>query len=144
VRGNGSSFLSSAVSGVVNPFTMRPAELFKMELIAESSALVSEEVRRHAMLRTTVSLARFKRNIDRVTIRLSDSNGDRPGGFRDPDKRCRIEVRLTGGEVLIARGLAVEFGVAVDEAATRIKHVVRDHFGQRPEPRRERRRVAVG
>ena len=73
------------------------------------------------------ALGRFGDRIQRVMVRLEDMNGPR-GGL---DKRCHIEVRMPGRNVLVVDVRDVEIDPAVSRAADRIARRVRDQITTR-------------
>ena len=77
--------------------------------------------------RLLFALGRFGSRIRRVMVRLEDMNGPR-GGL---DKRCHIEVRMPGRNVLVVDVRDVELEPAVSRAAERIARRVRDELTSR-------------
>jgi ribosomal subunit interface protein len=86
--------------------------------IRERNALVTEELRRHAMRRLAFALSRFGEEVDSVVVRFSDANGQ----DGDSQKCCQIDVGL-GRKVSVTETDADLF-VALDRAADRASRSV--------------------
>ena len=80
----------------------------------------------HVSFRLRVALAPFTRSVLKVTVRLEDVNAR--GGV---DKRCTVVAALRRGGVAIAEATHENLYVAVDEAATRIRRLVKRVRGRR-------------
>lgn len=76
------------------------------ELIASSTALISEE------------LSRFNRQITRVEVHFSDEDGNKDG-FND--KRCMVEVRLAGMKPIAVSDYANTYEQAIFGALNKLK-----------------------
>jgi ribosome-associated translation inhibitor RaiA len=76
------------------------------ELIASSTALISEE------------LSRFSQQITRVEVHLSDEDGSKDG---DNDMRCMIEARLAGMNPVAVTNQANTHERALDGAIDKLK-----------------------
>jgi hypothetical protein len=88
---------------------------------------VDQSQRDYIERRLLFALGRFGSRIRRVMVRLEDMNGPR-GGL---DKRCHIEVRMSGRSVLVVDVRDVELEPAVSRAAERIARRVRDELTTR-------------
>ena len=81
----------------------------------------------HVSFRLRVALAPFASRVLKVTVRLEDVNASRGG----VDKRCTVVAAPRRGGVVIAEATHENLYVAVDEAATRIRRLVKRVRGRR-------------
>jgi ribosome-associated translation inhibitor RaiA len=88
---------------------------------------IDQSKREYIERRLRFALSRFGGRIRRVMVRLEDMNGPR-GGL---DKRCHIEVRMSGRSVLVVDVRDVELEPAISRAAARIARRVRDELATR-------------
>jgi ribosomal subunit interface protein len=77
----------------------------------------SEALGRHAEEVTRKSLERFSEHVTRVEIHVSDVNGEKSVG---PDKRCLMEVRISGRRPISVREHAESLHQAVERAAQKM------------------------
>ncbi|MDR0933831.1 MAG: HPF/RaiA family ribosome-associated protein [Burkholderiaceae bacterium] len=80
----------------------------------------SESLRNYITARLDTVLTRGQKNVQDITIRLTDTNGPR-GGI---DKRCQIQVKLPGMSPIVVTGLAADITSAIDMAAQRVSKAV--------------------
>ncbi|HEX2638748.1 MAG TPA: HPF/RaiA family ribosome-associated protein [Gemmatimonadales bacterium] len=92
-----------------------------MKIRIRSTSSVTDGLRGHIGRRLNSALARFRGHVDDVQVRLSDVNGPRGG----VDKRCRLVLSASRGDVLVAEGRAPNFYQAVDLATNRAARSVR-------------------
>ena len=92
-----------------------------MEIIVRGLNLgVTAEVRAYAERRLEFALGRFAQRIDRIEVRLSDTNGHKGG----PDKRCQVHVRTRNMSPLWVDTTHIDVLGAIDRSADRIGQVV--------------------
>lgn len=96
---------------------------------------VTRRLREYVARRLHFKLGRFSDRINVVRVRMVDVNGPRGG----VDLHCRIQVRGTDLDGLVASALAANPTSAIDEAANRIHRVVGREFARASELRRGRR-----
>jgi hypothetical protein len=73
------------------------------------------------------ALSPFRDSVRRVSVCLSDVNGDRGR----PDKHCRIDVRLAGGGLVRVEDLNESMHAAISRAADRVGHAVSRRLSRR-------------
>ena len=84
------------------------------------------------------ALGRFANGIDRIRVRLTDSNGPKGG----PDKECLIVVKLRKGGEIVVQGKGMKNGTVLNRCADRISRAVDHELSRRwRKPIRRRRRV---
>lgn len=76
----------------------------------------------NAQQRMRAVLRRLASVVQRVEMRLDDTNGPLPG----VDKRCQIEARLPGGGTLRADATSRSWGEAVELAAAQLRRRLLD------------------
>lgn len=76
---------------------------------------LTDALRNHAERRMRFGLTRCVERIQRVVMRLSDINGPRGGS----DKRCRLQVVLTGLPDVVIEDTEADLYVAIDRATDR-------------------------
>jgi ribosome-associated translation inhibitor RaiA len=74
----------------------------------------------HADLRVRIAVSRFVDRIERITVRLKDTNGHRGG----VDKCCSIEVLQARGEPVVVEATDADAYVAIDLATTKLKRAI--------------------
>ncbi|CAN7735067.1 HPF/RaiA family ribosome-associated protein [Pseudorhodoferax sp. LjRoot39] len=84
-------------------------------------------------------LARFRHDITRIEVHLSDENGGKAGGA---DKRCLLEVRLAHHQPLAVHHDADSQDLAVRGAADKLKRLV-EHTVDRGRDNRHRERESI-
>ncbi|MBB5344038.1 HPF/RaiA family ribosome-associated protein [Tunturibacter empetritectus] len=72
-------------------------------------------------------LNRFKDEITRVEVHLSDENGDKSGA---QDKRCRLEVRPKRHQSLAVTNDSADIPSAVTGAASKMQRLLNSTFGR--------------
>src|SRR5580693_9121778 len=72
-------------------------------------------------------LDRFKDEITRVEVHLSDENGDKSGA---QDKRCRLEVRHKRHQALAVTNDSSDIQTAVTGAAAKMQRLLGNTFGR--------------
>ena len=82
---------------------------------------LTDAILRHVEARLEVALGPFSRWVGKATVRLEDINADRGGD----DKPCSIVVALRRHGVEVAEATNADLYAAVDEAANRIRRMVR-------------------
>ncbi len=81
---------------------------------------LTNAMRSHAERRLRFALTRCDDHIQRVAMRLSDINGPRGGA----DKRCHLQVVLTGLPNVVIEDIEVDLYVAIDRATDRAGRTV--------------------
>jgi ribosome-associated translation inhibitor RaiA len=84
----------------------------------DNNVKVSEKLRIPLISLISEELSRFSHQITRVEVHLSDENGDKKGLN---DKRCMIEVRLSGMNPLAVTNHANTHEQAVEGALYKLK-----------------------
>jgi ribosome-associated translation inhibitor RaiA len=77
----------------------------------------SEALERWANEHLNESLGRFRQDITRIEVQLTDENSARGGS---DDKRCLLEARLTGRDPIVAEHRAENLDMAVRGATQRL------------------------
>lgn len=90
----------------------------------EGTASLDEQV--EAAVRT--GLDRFSEQITRVEVHLSDENSDAKSGSHD--KRCLLEVRLSGHQPIAVHDQAEGLEQAVDGAVDKMKSALASALGR--------------
>lgn len=72
-------------------------------------------------------LSRFRDQVTRIEVHLSDVNGDRVGG---DEKRCLLEARLTGRPPVAVSHAAAKVGDAVRGAAEKMLRALDSALGK--------------
>lgn len=72
-------------------------------------------------------LEKYGAHINRIEVHLTDENGDKEGGN---DKRCLLEVRMTGHTPIAVTNIADSEALAIDGAIEKIKHVLETVIGK--------------
>ncbi|MBP9152366.1 MAG: HPF/RaiA family ribosome-associated protein [Flavobacteriales bacterium] len=85
--------------------------------------------RLEAYVKTSITdeLARFKSNITRIEVHLSDENGGKTG---PKDKRCMLEARLENRQPIAVTSHADTIEKAVNEALAKLKASLDTTFGK--------------
>ncbi|MGB5397580.1 MAG: HPF/RaiA family ribosome-associated protein [Gammaproteobacteria bacterium] len=81
---------------------------------------LTDALHQHVLNRLEFTLSRGASRVRRVDVRLSDINGPRGG----VDKRCLIEVRLSGLPVVVVQDVQSDMYTAIDRAAGRAARTV--------------------
>ena len=81
---------------------------------------LTDALRNHAERRMRLALTCCDHHIKQVVMRLSDINGPRGGA----DKRCHLQVVLTGLPNVVVEGTEVDLYVAIDRATVRAGRTV--------------------
>lgn len=81
---------------------------------------LTDGLREHTMRRLSFATDWARDEVRRVTVRLSDINGPRGG----EDKRCLIQIPLTGRADIVIDELDSDLYVAIDKAIGRIERVL--------------------
>lgn len=76
---------------------------------------LTDALRQHAQRCIQYALSRNDDRIRRIVVRLSDVNGPRGGA----DKRCQVQVRLTGMPELVIEDTESDMYLAISRATTR-------------------------
>lgn len=102
---------------------------------------LTDALREHLLRRLRFALTRDSQAIQRVTVRLGDTNGPRGGR----DKFCRIQINFAGGGPVLIEEIGTDLYATIDRAAERTgrnvaRHVDRKHDDlRRTQPGRPRR-----
>lgn len=99
----------------------------KLQLNTDSHVQHDPSVQRHVETAIEHSLGRFRDQISRVEVHLSDVNGGKPGS---DDKRCLIEARIEGRPPVTASDDADTVKAAVDGAARKMQRVLDSALGK--------------
>ena len=82
------------------------------------------------------SLARFKQEITRVEVQLTDENHAAKGG--GVDKRCMLEARVTGRAPVAVTNYAANQDLAFRGATDKLAHALDHVFGKQDRKHRDR------
>lgn len=93
---------------------------------------LTEGLREHLLRRLRFALTREGENIQRVTVRLGDTNGPRGGC----DKFCRIQVNLAHAGPVLIEEVGTDLYATIDRAAERAGHTVARRVDRRHEEAR--------
>ncbi len=88
---------------------------------------MTDALRRHAERRLRLALGRCDAHVQRVLMRLSDTNGPRGGS----DKRCHLQVLMAGLPDVVVEDTESDLYVAIDRAADRARRTVVRKLGRR-------------
>ncbi|MBX3193073.1 MAG: HPF/RaiA family ribosome-associated protein [Labilithrix sp.] len=88
--------------------------------VRSSNVPISEALHAHIARRFDFALRRLAGRVDRALVRLVDLNGPKGG----PDKRCRIEARLSSARSVIVEATDADAYVAVSQATARLEERV--------------------
>lgn len=80
----------------------------------------------------TSKLSRFRDQITRIEVHLSDVNGERVGG---DEKRCLLEARLTGRQPVAVSHSAPKVADAVNGAAEKMLRALDSALGKSRNPK---------
>jgi ribosome-associated translation inhibitor RaiA len=72
-------------------------------------------------------LERFKKQLTRIEVHLSDENGEKSGA---QDKRCLLEVRPKNHQALIVREDSAHIQTAVSGAANKMQRLLETTYGR--------------
>ena len=100
---------------------------------------LTKALRGHIRRRLYFSLSTRADHIQRVMVRLSDTNGPRGG----EDKRCQIQVRLPHLPDVVIEDTEVNLYTAIDRAADRAGRTVGRRLSRRRDTRTSRQRGSV-
>ena len=67
------------------------------------------------------TLDRFRDQLTRVEVHLSDVNGHKPGGPNNPDKRCLMEARPAGHQPVAVSHEAATWDEAIARTAEKLE-----------------------
>ena len=81
---------------------------------------LTEALFKYTQKRVLNAMSYCSGHVNRVVIRLSDTNGPRGGS----DKRCHIQVVLAGIPDVVVEDTKVDLYAAIDRAINRAKHTV--------------------
>ena len=96
---------------------------------------LTEGLREHTERRLQFALNWASHDVRTVSVRLFDINGPRGGN----DKRCRIQIPLSGGRDVVIEDTESDLYVAIDRAADRTERAL----GRRLERLREHRHERI-
>lgn len=94
---------------------------------------LTESLREHLLRRLRFALTREAEDIQRVTVRLGDTNGPRGG----PDKFCRIQVNLAHSNPVLIEEVGSDLYNTIDRAAERAGRTVARRIDRRHEDARQ-------
>jgi putative sigma-54 modulation protein len=92
---------------------------------------VGDRIQGHIERQMDFALGQFESWISGIAVHLEDVNGPR-GGM---DKCCRILVNIKHGKTIKVEDVDVDFTLAVNRAADRLKHIV----GREVDKRRDKK-----
>ena len=100
---------------------------------------LSPALRDHTQMHLGMKLAKFARDIERVTVRVEDVNGPKGG----VDKVCKVKAVLNSLPTVIVEQRDPDVYAAVDGALDRLERAVRKALERRKQkPRTQARKVA--
>lgn len=109
----------------------------KIDIQARGFSL-TDSITSHVRHQIRAALGRRAKDVQRVTVRLSDVNGPRGG----QDKCCQVQVELANAPYVVIRDIRTNLYSAVSLAAERCKRVVARQIA-RKKPVLGRRPMAV-
>ncbi|MBN2581194.1 MAG: HPF/RaiA family ribosome-associated protein [Pirellulales bacterium] len=92
---------------------------------------VGDQIQEHIQRQMDFALGQFESWISGVAVHLEDVNGPRGG----VDKCCRVLVGIKHGKTIKVEDIDVDFTVAINRVADRLRQVV----GREVEKRREKK-----
>lgn len=95
---------------------------------------LTEGLRGHTERRLQFALNWASHDVRTVSVRLFDINGPRGGS----DKRCRIQIPLSGGQDVVIEDTQSDLYVAIDRAADRTERALARRLERLRENRLER------
>ncbi|MCB9624880.1 MAG: ribosome-associated translation inhibitor RaiA [Sandaracinus sp.] len=107
-----------------------------MKIQVNTDHNIQNDDRLQEYVETTVagSLDRFRGQVTRVEVHLSDENGSERGGA--DDKRCLMEARVEGHAPSVVTSHASTVRAAIDGAADKLERALDHIFGKARERRR--------
>jgi putative sigma-54 modulation protein len=92
-----------------------------MQIVVQARGFpLTEALKNHVHNRLGLTLSRLVNRIRRVSVRLSDLNGPRGG----VDKRCLVELRLSGMPAVVVEDVQPDLYTAIDRACGRAARTV--------------------
>jgi ribosomal subunit interface protein len=106
-----------------------------MKIQVNTDHHIQNDERLQEYVETTVTgaLDRFRDQVTRVEVHLSDENGAERGGA--DDKRCMMEVRVEGQPPTAVTHHAATVRASIDGAADKLERVLDSAFGKRHQRR---------
>ncbi len=95
---------------------------------------LTEGLREHTERRLQFALNWASHDVRSVSVRLFDINGPRGGN----DKRCRIQIPISGGQDVVIEDTESDLHVAIDRAADRTERSLARRLQRLREHRHER------
>ncbi|TCC98897.1 HPF/RaiA family ribosome-associated protein [Pedobacter frigidisoli] len=89
-----------------------------IQLNTDKNLTIHQEYEDKINTQITEALSRFSYLITRLEVHLSDENGSKDGL---EDKRCLLEVRITGKEPIAVTNLGNTYDLAITGALTKLK-----------------------
>ena len=99
---------------------------------------LTEGLRGHTERRLQSALSWASHDVRTVSVRLFDINGPRDGN----DKRCRIQIPISGGQDVVIEDTESDLYVAIDRAVDRTERALARRLERQREHRHER--IAAG
>ncbi len=99
---------------------------------------LTSALRSYAERRLRFSLTCADNHVQRVVVRLSDINGPRGG----EDKRCHLQVVLSGLPEVVVEDIEADLYFAIDRAADRAGRTVMRKIGRKQTLHTHKRRLA--
>lgn len=107
--------------------------MMRMDIQARGFDL-TEGLRGHTERRLQFALNWASHDVRTVSVRLFDINGPRGGN----DKRCRIQIPISGGQDVVIEDTESDLYVAIDRAADRTERALARRLERQREHRHER------
>lgn len=95
---------------------------------------LTEGLREHTRKRLQFALGSVSREVRQINVSLHDVNGPRGG----KDKRCRIQIPITGGRDIVIEDMDADLYLAISRAAERAERSIVRRLERRRMHRRER------
>lgn len=92
--------------------------------IQTRNVVLTESLRSHVQRRIFFALARFQGRVQRITVRLSDTNGPRGG----VDKCCHLQIRVDGVPDIVVSTTEKDWHAAISASAERAGQSVRRYL----------------
>ena len=112
----------------------RWSNAMKIQVNTDHHIQNDERLQEYVETTVTGTLDRFRDQVTRVEVHLSDENGSERGGA--DDKRCMMEVRVEGQAPSAVTHHAATVREAIDGAADKLERVLDHVFGKARSHRR--------
>lgn len=101
---------------------------------------LTENLLGHVDKRFRFALDRLEPLVERVTVRLADTNGPRGGA----DKECKVQVLMKNGNSIVLHEKGGEILSVIDRASDKTKRLVNKRIEKKRAKRRKEAHAATG